>query len=53
MTVELGDDATYLVKRLGYVSFHMPSSDIIKLNYVCFVHGLKKKLLSLSCMIGF
>lgn len=33
--VELGNNAKYLVTRIGYVSFHMPSSDVLELNDVC------------------
>jgi hypothetical protein len=30
MSVELGDDATYLVKGLNSISFHMSSSDVLE-----------------------
>jgi hypothetical protein len=32
MRVELGDDATYLVKGLDSISFRIHSSDILELN---------------------
>jgi hypothetical protein len=53
MSVELGDDATYPMKGLGSISFWMPSSDVLELNDVLFVPGLKKNLLSVSCMTIF
>jgi hypothetical protein len=45
MCVELGDDATYIVKGLGSISFQMPLGDVHELNDVLFVLGLKKNIL--------
>jgi hypothetical protein len=53
MNVELGDDATYLVKRLGSIPFWIPSSDVLELNDVFSVLGLKKNLLLVFCMVDF
>jgi hypothetical protein len=44
--VELGDDATYPVTRMGSVSFCMPSGDVLELDDVLYVLGLTKNLLS-------
>jgi hypothetical protein len=51
MKVELGDDAIYLVKQLGSILFQMPSVDVLELNDVLFVLGLKKIIVSISCMV--
>lgn len=48
---ELGDDATYPMRGLGSISFHMPSSDVLEFNDVLFVTRLMKNLLSISCMV--
>jgi hypothetical protein len=50
MSVELGDDATYPMRGVGSISFQMPSGDVLELSDVLFVPGLKKNLLSISCM---
>jgi hypothetical protein len=50
MSVELGDDATYPMRGVGSISFWMPSSDVLELSDVLFVPGLKKNILSVSCM---
>jgi hypothetical protein len=49
--VELGDDATYPIERMGFISFHVPSSDLLELNGVLYVLGLIKNLLSNSIMV--
>ena len=49
-TLELNGDATYLVRRLGSISFQMLWDDVLGLNDVPFVLGLKKNRLSVSCM---
>ena len=49
--MELGDNATYLMKRVGSISFNMPSGDVLKLNYVSFVLVLKKNILSIFCVL--
>jgi hypothetical protein len=51
MSVDLCDDATYLVRGVGYISFQMPSSDVVELDYILFVLGSRKNLLLVSCMI--
>ena len=47
----LGDDATYLVTRMGSVSFYMPSCDVLDIDDVLYVLGLMKNLISVSTMI--
>jgi hypothetical protein len=49
--VELGADATYLVKGLGSISFHIPYGGVLELNEVLFVPSLKKKY-SFSFLYG-
>jgi hypothetical protein len=44
-SVELGDDATYLMREVGSISFRTPLGDVL------FVLGLKKILISVSCMV--
>jgi hypothetical protein len=46
-SVEFGDNATYLVRRLGSISFSTPSRDVLELNDILFVPGLKRNLLSI------
>lgn len=53
MSVELGNDDTYAMKGLGSISFLVPLSDVIELNDVLFLPALKKKFISISCMIDF
>jgi hypothetical protein len=48
MNVELGDDVTYHMRGFGSISFQVPSFDVLKLDYVCFVLGLKKNHLSVT-----
>jgi hypothetical protein len=50
MRVKLGDDATYLVKEVGSISFWMPLGDVLELNDVLFVPSLKKNLISIFRM---
>jgi hypothetical protein len=40
-----------LVIGMGFVSFCMPSGDVLELNDVLYVLGLTKNLLSISAMI--
>ena len=47
MEVELGDDATYPIARVGSISFLMPSGDILELTGVLYVPSLTKNLLSI------
>jgi hypothetical protein len=46
--VELGDDATYPVTRIGTISFRMPLGDVLNLHDVLFVPRLTKNLLYIS-----
>jgi hypothetical protein len=48
--VELGDDASYHVRRISYISFQMPSCDVLELSDVLFVPSLMRNLLSMSSM---
>jgi hypothetical protein len=41
MSVELGDDATYLVRGVGSISFQIPLGEILELSEVLFVHFLQ------------
>jgi hypothetical protein len=50
MSVELGDDATYLVRGVGSISFQMSLGDVLELSDILFVLGLKMNLLLVSCM---
>jgi hypothetical protein len=50
LLVELSDNAMYIVKGLGSISFQMPSSDVLELDSVMYVPDLTKSLLSISCM---
>jgi hypothetical protein len=45
MVVELGDEATYLVRGVGPISFQMPLGDVLELDNVLYVLGLKKNLI--------
>ena len=50
MSVELGDDSTYPMRGVVSISFHVSSGDVLELDDILFVHGLKKNLLQVSCM---
>jgi hypothetical protein len=50
MTEELGDDATYPLRGVGFISFWMPLGDVLELDHILLVPGLRKNLLSVSCM---
>ena len=50
MIVELGNDATRPIIRLGCISFCMPLGEILELDDVLYVSGSTKSLLSVSCM---
>lgn len=50
--MELGDDATFPIKRFGSISLWMPLGDGLELNDVLFVSSLTKNLFSIYCMIG-
>jgi hypothetical protein len=50
MTVELGDDATYPMTGIAFISLQRPSSDVLELSDIILVPTLKKNLLSVSCM---
>ena len=46
--VELGEDATYPITRIGFVSFRRPAGDVLELDDVPLVSGLTKNLLSIQ-----
>jgi hypothetical protein len=48
--MELGDDATYLLRGVGSISFQMPSGDVLELDHILLVPSLRKNLLLVSCM---
>ena len=48
--MKLGDDATYTITIMSYISFCIPSKDVLGLNDVLYVIGLAKNLLSISAM---
>jgi hypothetical protein len=41
----LGNDATYPMTRMGFISFHIPLGDVLDLTEVLFVPSLTKNLL--------
>jgi hypothetical protein len=57
--VELAIDATYLITKLGSVSFSMPSSNVLELNGVLYVPILTKNIFlilsmtHLNCVVDF
>jgi hypothetical protein len=48
--VELGDDAKYLVARVGTIPFQLESGNSLEFDDVLFVLGLRKNLLSVLVM---
>ena len=52
MQVELVNDASYLMTKVGSISFHLPSSDFIELDDVLYVLGLTNNHISISTMIN-
>jgi hypothetical protein len=48
--VELGDNKSYAVKRIGQVTIKMESGNYIHLSNVLYVLGFKKNLVSISCL---
>lgn len=50
MTIKLGDDATHPVRGVGSISFWMPLGDVLELDAILFVLGLRKNLLLVYCM---
>jgi hypothetical protein len=48
MNMDPGDDAIYLVRGVSSISFQIPLGDVLELNNVTFVFGLKKNLLLIS-----
>lgn len=52
MSVQLGDDATYLVRGVGSISFQTPIGDVLELSNVLYVPRLKKNLLSILFMVN-
>eukprot|EP00253_Pinus_taeda_P014589 PITA_14589 len=49
-SIELGDNKCYPVKAIGSTSLELQSGGNIHLNNILYVAGLKKKLLSISCL---
>jgi hypothetical protein len=49
-TCELGDDAKYLVARVGTIPFQLESCISLDFDDVLFVLGLRKNLFSVSVM---
>jgi hypothetical protein len=45
--VEVGDDAKYSVAGVGTIPFQLESGNSLDFDYVLFVSGLKKNLLSI------
>ena len=50
MSTEFGNDATYLVRGFGHISFQMPLDVVLELDFVLIILVLKKNLLLVSCM---
>lgn len=50
MILELGDDATYLLRGSNSISFWIPSSGVLEISYILFVPSLRKNILSIYCM---
>jgi len=50
LQVELGDNAKYEVKGVGFVSFQLDSGDTFHLGKVLLVPGLKKNLIYVSAL---
>lgn len=48
--MDLADDTTSLVTRMGFVPFYMPLDDVLELHNVFIVPCLTKNLLSASTM---
>jgi hypothetical protein len=48
--VEFGDNNSYAIKGLGKASIKMESGNNVHLNNVLYVPGLKKNLVSISCL---
>jgi hypothetical protein len=48
MCMELGDGATYPMRGVYSIYFYMSWGDVIELDNVLFVLGLKKNILSIS-----
>ena len=48
--MDIGNDATYLVRGVGSISFHTSLGDVLELSVILFVLGLKKNILSIYFM---
>ena len=48
--VELGDNKSYVVRGMGSTSLKMENGAKFHLNTILYVPGLKKNLLSISCL---
>ena len=51
MKVELGDDATYRITRMGFVSFCMALGEVLEFDNVLYLLGLTMNLLLVSTMV--
>jgi hypothetical protein len=50
MSVVFGDDANFIVTRVGSISLQMFSSDVLEFNDVPIVISFKSNILSVSCI---
>ena len=48
--VELGDNSTYSILAVGSTSFQLNSGDMLHMDYILYVPGLKKNILSISVL---
>jgi hypothetical protein len=48
--VELGDDGTYAIKRVGSTSFQLQSGNVFHVEEILYVPGLKKNLISVAVL---
>ena len=48
--VELGDNSTYPILGVGSTSFQLKSEDMLHIDDILYVTGLKKNLLSVSVL---
>ena len=50
--VELGDNSTYPILGVGSTSFHLNSGDMIHMDEILYVLGLKKNIFAVSVLEG-
>ena len=48
--VELGDNYTYSIQGVGYTYFHLISGDTLHVEYIIYIPGLNKNLLSVTIL---